>query len=188
MTPRLIIIVGGPGSGKDLAIQGVNDLGAQHARIVPKHTSRARRPDDEDEMVCADDPWFALDRCDVVYENYGTSYGLESAEIWKGIRSGVFQVAVVSNIEALNQLRRHFGSLLVLVYVHSEVTAGAFEEAASNRDEYIERRVKDFDMALEVYLRNFLAFDHVLIWSGDRENLFDQVFRLFRAYEVGLLR
>lgn len=186
-TPRLVVVVGDPGSGKDFVIQAVGDLGAQHAEIVPKHTSRNRRPDDMSEMICADDPEFDLDACDVVYENFDTFYGLETKRIWKGIEEGAFQVAVVSEVGAINTLRSIFGSLLILVYVHSQLTEEEFQQQAEEEDEYVRRRLADFRRAFRVYVRNFAAFDHVLIWSGDRENLSDQIFRLFRAYERELV-
>lgn len=186
-SPRLVNIVGDPGSGKDFVIQAVADLGAQHAVIVPKHTSRKRRPEDKMEMICSDDSTYDLASCDIVYENYSTYYGLKSSEIWKGIRSGAFVVSVVSNVGALNQMKTNFGELMIMVYVHSQSTAEDFEESALEQDDYVRQRVKDFRMAFNLYLDNFLAFDHVLIWSGDKENLFDQIFRLFRAYEIGLL-
>lgn len=186
-SPRFVVIVGGPGSGKDFAIQAMNDLGAQHAQIIPKHTSRSRQEDDQAEMICVDDESYALERCDVVYENYGARYGLVTKEVWEGLRSGVFQVAVVSNVGAINDLRRIFGALLLLVYVHSEVSAEEFRRTSVGTAEYVEERYQKYRMAFDMYLDNFLAFDHVLIWSGDRENLFDQIFRLFRAYNRGLV-
>src|ERR1039458_8100197 len=120
-TPRLIAVVGSPGSGKDILVRAVNDMGSQHAQIVPKHTSRDRRSDDGREMICPGDPGFGLDRCDIVYENYGTKYGVRTSRVWRGLRSGVSQVLVVSNCDALNRLREKFGELLVVVYVHSQV-------------------------------------------------------------------
>ncbi len=182
--PRLINIVGDPGSGKDLVIQAVADLGSQHAVIIPKHTSRARRGEDRGEMICSDDPGYDFNECDLVYENYGTQYGLKTSEIWDGLQRGVFVITVISNVKALNRLKLIFGELLVLTYVHSQSTAEEFLRTAETLDGYVESRVERFRMAFDLYVDNFLAFDHVLIWSDDRENLFDQIFRLFRAYEL----
>ncbi|HEX7242193.1 MAG TPA: hypothetical protein VF263_18045 [Longimicrobiaceae bacterium] len=183
------MVVGTPGSGKDLLIRAVHDLGKQHATIVPKHTSRERRPDDGEELTFQDDPDFDLAGSDLVYENYGSQYGIHFEGIWRGLQQGVFQVAVVSNIDAVNRLRYVFGSLVVLVFVHSEMSADEYGEveAASRDSEYVQARQKDFEMAFRFYLRNYLAFDHVLLSSGAPEDLYDQIFRLFRAYESRLL-
>lgn len=191
---RLVIVVGAPGSGKDWLIRAINDLGTQHAEIVPKHTSRMRWPDDGPEMICPDDLGHNLSGCDIIYENYGDSYGIESDRIWEGLRRGSFQVVVVSNVDAINDLHARFGELVLLVYVHSETDIEEYRdrEKKLKKDleyveyaEYVERRAREYRTAFDIYLRNYLAFEHVLIHSGLKEDLFDQIFRLFRAYERG---
>ena len=70
----------------------------------------------------------------------------------------------VSEIETINLLRAKFGRLVVLLYVHSSV------------------RTENFD-DLKMFSDNFNKFDHVLVYEGKKEDLLDQIFRLFRAYE-----
>ncbi len=190
VTPHLFVIVGTPASGKDLLIRAVNDLGSQHAHVVPKHTSRSRHPDDGNEMVCQGDLGYDLANCDIVYKNYGDSYGITCSDIWKGLEQGISQVVVVvSNISAINELRKIFGEMLSLVYVHSEVDAEAYSHNETNQGkdhDYVKRREENFSSAFDIYLNNFLAFKHVLIHSNDApEEMYDQIFRLFRAYERG---
>ncbi len=187
-TPRLFVIVGTPGSGKDLLIRAVNNFGALHADIVPKHTSRARREDDDKEMICLGEPACDLEGCDIEYENYATKYGIKSDGIWRGLRGGRFQVAVVSDLEAIKELERIFGDLVVLVYVHSNVDARKYQIEEMERGDdvgYVKRRVKEYDRAYRLYLEYFLAFNHVLIYANEGldEDLYDQIFRLFRAYK-----
>ena len=187
-TQRLFVIVGTPGSGKDLLIRAVNDMGAQHAQIVPKHTSRVRRRDDGNEMICPGDPGHDLEGCDVTYENYSEKYGIKSDKIWEGLKKGAFQVVVVSNLDAIKNLQRIFGELMVLIYVHSEMDAKEYQrEEIKHEDDidYVKRRADEYDFAYRLYLENFLAFNHALIYSGLPEDLYDQIFRLFRAYERG---
>lgn len=186
-TPRLFVIVGTPGSGKDLLIRAVNDLGTLHADILPKHTSRARRADDGDEMICPRDPGYDLEGCDIRYDNYGDEYGIKSNEIWKGLRGNRFQVAVVSDIEAIRELHRIFRELMVLIYVHSDRSVEEYrcEAVKHGGTNYVERRAAEYEQAHKLYLEYFLAFNHVLIYAGLEEDLYDQIFRLFRAYERG---
>jgi hypothetical protein len=189
VTPRVFVIVGGPGSGKDDLIQAVRDLGTRHAAIVPKHTSRRRRHGDEDEMICSDDANFALDACDVRYDNYGDAYGISSQAIWDGLSAGISQALVVSSITGINALRERFGELLVLVYVHSELTQDQYVAIqlpeGDAHDLYSARRAAAYRDAFRLYVENILAFDHVLLASTMKEDLYDQLFRLFRAYETG---
>jgi len=187
-TPRLFVIVGAPGSGKDLLIRAVNQLGTLHAGIVPKHTSRARRGDDSEEMICPGHSNHDLDGCDIRYKNYGDEYGIKSAEIWEGLRKGNSQVAVVSNLDAIKELQQIFGEFMVLVYVHSKMDAEEYQREAvkyGGDAGYVKRRVAEYQHAFYFYLRHFLAFNHVLIYAGLDEDLYDQIFRLFRAYERG---
>jgi len=184
---RLVVVVGAPGSGKDLLIRAVNDLGIMHAQIVPKHTLRDRRLDDGNEMICHSDPKFNLEACDIIYDIYGDRYGIESTNVWDGLKNGVFQVIVVGDISAINKLREIFSELMLLVYVHSEMSADEYQrnEAAFGDADYVKRRAEDYRKAFDVFLKNYLAFDHVLIYGGAPEDLFDQIFRLFRAFERG---
>lgn len=188
-TPRLFVIVGTPGSGKDILIRAVNVLGNRHADIVRKHTTRARRGDDGEEMICPGDPDYKFQACDIKYKNYGDQYGIESEKIWEGFRHSRFQVAVVSDLDAIKALQQIFGQLMVLIYVHSEKSIDAYrKDAAKHGDiDYVERRVQEYAQARQLYLDNFLAFNHVLISAGLDEDLYDQIFRLFRAYERGEL-
>lgn len=204
-TPKLFIVVGNPASGKDQLIRAVNTLGKLHADIVPKHTDRPQRIDDGNEMICkytfdingnlVRNPNYNMERCNIHYENYKTKYGVDTDNIWEGLSKGVHQVLVVSNIKALNQLKEIFGNLAVIIYIYSEVTKEEylqqekrnFKNKTSNNklsiDKYLKEREKNFDMAYKLYEENFMLFDHVFIFTDREEDLYDQIFRLFRYYE-----
>ena len=190
LNPYLVVVVGAPGSGKDLLIRAVNDLGTQHAQIVPKHTSRQRRQDDGNEMICPGDKNYNIEACDIIYENYGDRYGFECSTIWQGLKRGIFQVIVVSDINTINKLKEKFRDIMISVYVHSETNADEYErtEVAFGEDtNYVKQRSKNYRQAFDIFLKNYLAFDHVFIYTGNPEDLFDQIFRLFRAYERGYI-
>ncbi|MDR0868775.1 MAG: hypothetical protein LBP75_09955 [Planctomycetota bacterium] len=202
-TPKLFVIVGSPASGKDELVAAVNIIGTLHAEIVRKHTSRSWKPDDADEMICAqimdaetnqmkDNPEYDLANCDIKYNNYGSTYGIDTAKIWEKLRNGIFQVVVISNKTALNKIKQKFGKLAVFIYVYSTVTKEEWikrekQKNRKNHDNYILPRAKNFDMAWNLYENNFLLFDHVLIYAERQEDLFDQIFRLFKAYENRLI-
>lgn len=187
---RLVVVVGGPGSGKDVLVQGVHDLGGRYAQVVPKHTSRHRRLDDGAEVICCDDESYDLEGCDLVYELHDNRYGLKIDGIWEGLRRGLSQVVVMSEAGAINRLRREFGEMVLLLYIHSNVKPDEFEREVSGFGDrrFVEQRKRDYALAFELFMSNFGAFRHVLIYSEAREDLYDQIFRLFRAYDLGLLR
>lgn len=175
---NIFVIVGGGNSGKDELIRAVQDLGGLHAQMIPKYTSRARQEDDEKEIKCnyifhkTDNQKYVVisqednsrHECDIVYYKNNNYYGIDTHQIWNGLRKQKFQVIVVSEVEAINHLIEKFGSLVVLIYVH-----GMDEE--------------DTLPEFQLFLENFNEFDHVLIAESRKEDLYDQLFRLFRAYE-----
>lgn len=185
-TARLFVIVGNTPyinipNGKDLIIQAVDSMGALHASIIPKYTSRSLKSDDGNEMIC--DCKFEKiengyrivtpdgDVCygDIVYERNGNTYGFSSQNIWNGLKRGKFQVVVISDAMTINELRKKFGGLVVLVYVHS----------------HNYQKPNIIDAEFKLFSQNFDLFDHVLIYENKAEELYDQLFRLFRAYENG---
>ncbi|MBL4941862.1 MAG: hypothetical protein JKY81_09385 [Colwellia sp.] len=183
---RIFLIVGVPGSGKDVLIQAVNDMGVLHARIVPKHTSRERQSDDGNEMICSDDNDYDLAGCDITYENYENKYGIKSFDIWNNINDEVAQVIVVSNIRAINKLLAMFGSVIKIVFIHSSLNVEEYHKeqiVLGNSTEYIENRISQYDKAINMFLKNYNYFDHVLIFESSQEDLFDQIFRLLNYYE-----
>ncbi len=210
-SPKLFLIVGNPASGKDELIEAVHVIGALHGEIVPKHTDRSWRIGDDDEMICPDmpdpinsentiiNPNHDLKNCDITYINYGTTYGIKTSVIWDKLRQGITQVLVVSNKSALNKLKETFDDLAVIVYVYAQITSLEYREIEEkkqldkkNKDpnyiidyDYINQRVNDFDLAWKLYEDNFMLFNHVFIFADKKEDLFDQIFRLFRAYERG---
>lgn len=175
---NIFVIVGSKDSGKDEIIRAVHDFGGLHAQVIPKFTSRTRHVDDGKEIRCNyifekdnTDSYQVISQeedkqvsCDIVYFKNNNYYGIDTRQIWAGLRNQKFQVIAVSEVEAINKLRRKFGNLVVLIYVH-----GADEEISSEE--------------FRLFIENFNEFKHVLIAESRKEDLYDQLFRLFRAYE-----
>ena len=188
-TARLFIIAGNTPNeqitnGKDLIIQAVDTMGGLHATIIPKYTSRLSKEDDGNEMICScvfkknKNGTYSISlpsgkkvSGDIVYERNGHSYGFASKEIWSGLKKGMFQVVVINDAETINKLRDTFGGLVVLIYVHSH-----------NKE-----KKKDTDIEFKLFSENFELFNHVLIYEDKNEDLYDQIFRLFKAYEKGFI-
>lgn len=175
---NIFVIVGSNNSGKDEIIKAVYELGGLHAQIVPKYTSRSRQASDGREIRCN---YLFLEKgegrfvvtsqesdtdveCDIVYKKNNNYYGIDTKQIWRGLRKHRFQVLVASELEAINSLRRIFGKLVVLVYIHSQ---------------------SEMEITPEFlfFINNFEAFDNVLIYESRKEDLYDQLFCIFRAYE-----
>ena len=176
LASRLFIIAGNASSGKDKIISAVMTLGSLHAQVVKKYTTRQATNEDGAEIICKYDIEGELNtsfdegfkKCDICYDRNNNTYGIISSDIWEAMKSGLFQVISVSEAETINQLKNKFGSSVVLIYVHSNSETPPEE--------------------LTLFVDNFDKFDHVLIYEDKYEDLYDQLFRLFRAYEKGLLK
>ena len=174
---RLFIIAGNASSGKDNVISATRELAILHASVVTKYTTRSETAEDGEEIICKYlqngeiNPKFVEKNveknCDICYERNGNKYYIDSSEIWQGMKEGLFQVVSVTEAEAINQLKKRFGNGVVLIYVHSDSSTTPSE--------------------LDLFVDNFDKFNHVLIYEDKYEDLYDQLFRLFRAYEKGLL-
>jgi len=176
LASRLFIIAGNASAGKDKIISAVRELGSTHAQIVTKYTTRQETEEDGSEIVCktrkdgTPNPAFSdkFDVCDISYDRNGNTYRVNSTDIWEAMKDGLFQVVSVTEADPINQLKTKFGSSVVLIYVHSDSITPPIE--------------------LSLFVNNFDKFDHVLIYEDNYEDLYDQLFRLFRAYEKGFIR
>lgn len=183
---RLFVLVGDDSSGKDMCIEAINKLGKLHAQTVKKFTTRNEKPNEFDNMVFKNiidkekssennivykqNPQFTLDNCDITYARKGNIYGINTSEIWDGLKQGLFQIVSITNVEAIEKLKRVFGGFMVLIFINSP-------ESKSENNE-----------AFNIFLNNYIKFKHVLIFDGKLENLYDQIFRLFKAYENKLIK
>jgi guanylate kinase len=175
LASRLFIIAGNASSGKDKIISAVRELGSIHAQIVTKYTTRQETDEDGSEIVCKlrkdgelnPDFHEKFVKCDISYDRNSNTYRIDSSDIWDAMKSGLFQVVSVTEAEPINQLKTKFGSAVILIYVHSD------SEMPPNE--------------LSLFVNNFDKFDHVLIYENSYEDLYDQLFRLFRAYEKGFI-
>ncbi len=61
-------------------------------------------------------------------------------------------------------MKKNFGSLVKLIYIYGKNDESDLPE-------------------FKMFIENFDVFDHVLIYESRKEDLYDQLFRLFRAYE-----
>ena len=178
LASKLFVIAGNASSGKDNIISATRELGSFHAQVVRKYTTRRATEEDGSEIVCRltakgksnvqFDEKEVEKNCDIWYERNGNRYYIDSKEIWDGMKSGLFQVISVTDAKTINQLKKKFGNAVVLIYVHSDSETTPVE--------------------LDLFVNNFDKFNHVLIYEDKYEDLYDQLFRLFRAYEKGLLK
>lgn len=183
---KIYLFTGNPGSGKDDALETIRVQGILHSIIVPKHTTRARKEDDGEEMICPEDNGFNMEECDIQYTNYGSTYGINTEDITQRLKDGISSSIVVSNKGAIEELERKFPEEVVKIYIQGlSKEEYILQQKDYLEEEYVRNRIEEYEMADELYYDQWLDFDHVIINNGDLVDLKVQIDTIQRYYEEG---
>lgn len=183
---KIYVFTGNPGSGKDEALETIRVQGILHSIILPKHTTRNRNIDDGEEMICPEDKGYDMESCDIQYNNYGTTYGINTKELQERLEDGISSSIVVSNPEALEELRRKFPEEIVNIYMQGLSKEEYIIKEKKRLDEpYVKKRIDEYDKADQLYYKDWMNFQHVIIDNGDLADLKIQIDTIQRYYETG---
>lgn len=184
--PKVYVFSGNPGSGKDEALETIRIQGILHSIILPKHTTRHREKVDGEEMICPEDEGFDIESCDLQYNNFGTIYGINTEEIRERLKDGISSSIVVSNKEALDELKRKFPDTIVNIYIQGlSKEEYMIQQKEHLEEDYVKKRVQEYEKADELYYNQWLDFNHVIINNGDLSDLKRQIDSIQRYYEGG---
>lgn len=184
--PKLYVFIGNPGSGKNEAIKIIRTQNILHSIIMPKHTTRARKESDGEEMICFGEELFDMDSCSLTYDNFGNIYGIDIQELHQRIEDGISSSLVVSNAEAIKKLKEEFPNELVTIYIHGlSKEEYMLQQKDHLEDEYVKNHLMDYNQADEFYHNHCLEFNHVVIYNGDLTDLKLQIDNIMRYYEEG---
>lgn len=184
--PKVYIFSGNPGSGKDEALETIRIQGILHSIILPKHTTRHRQESDGEEMICFEDEGFDMQSCDLQYNNFGETYGINTNEIKERLKDGISSSIVVSNKKALEQLKRKFPEEIVNIYIQGlSKEEYMIQQKTHLEEDYVKKRIEEYEKADELYYNQWLDFNHVIINNGDLSDLKRQIDSIQRYYEGG---
>ncbi len=184
--PKIYVFSGNPGSGKDEALEIIRIQGILHSIILPKHTTRHREKNDGEEMICPDDEEFNIESCDLRYNNFGETYGINTEEIEERLKDGISSSIVVSNKDALDELKRKFPEAIVNVYIQGlSKEEYIIQQKEHLEEDYVKKRICEYEKADELYYNHWLDFNHVIINNGDLSDLKRQIDSIQRYYEGG---
>lgn len=137
----------------------------------------------------------------IMYENNQTLYAFKVCRIQKELNKKVsihlekmkkankHCVLVASLIDIFALCKEWFGDDIVTVFAYSEISSEEFEK--NSKAGTVTRKLINFEQEIEKYSRYIAYFDHVTIYAesemakkngGKKEELIDQIFRLFRYY------
>lgn len=181
--PVIFLIAAASGSGKGTLMKAMYGFGRRLITVVEKATTREIRPHDGNEIYHVDeiDP----DKFDIVYEFHGTEYGIETKRMWQNLSESRSQI-LITNMQQFDNFREKFGPLVVCVYLHATLTKEQrFElEVKKHGEEKAKLRAEKADRIHQDYIDNIAEFQHVLLNTMEKEDFWDQMFRLMRFYRV----
>jgi len=111
---KLFVLSGASGSGKSSLLSKIVEENL--CEQTPKYSSRERRSSGFDDVIHIkiDD---LKKKCDVIYERYGTYYGINTEEIKKGLQQNN-QILIISDIKAIETLKKHLGNDVLIIFIY----------------------------------------------------------------------
>lgn len=133
----------------------------------------------------------------VMYENNKTLYAFQVSDlIYKNalqyeqmLKQNKHCVLVASLIDIFKICKPYFKDNIVTVFSYSEISSEEFAKKSTAGT--VERKIENFENEIKKYSEYIADFDHVTIYAeseldkrngGRKEELIDQIFRLFRYY------
>lgn len=135
----------------------------------------------------------------VMYENNKTLYGFKICDLpdkvnihyKEMLRQNKHCVLVASLIDIFNICKPFFDDNIITVFSYSEISSEEFQK--NTKAGTVDLKVENFEKEIKKYSEYIAGFDHVAIYAesefdkrngGRTEELIDQIFRLFRFYNV----
>jgi guanylate kinase len=181
--PVVFLIAAASGAGKRTLMSAMYTLGRRSINVIRKATTRAMHPDDGDEIYQVTDDELAT--LDIRYRFHETDYGIDTAPIWDSLADGRPQI-LITNIQQFARFRAIFGDLVVCVYLHATRTRKQLYESQLRRHKdprKAKMKVREISRIHEDYIRNIPDFHHVLLNTIQREDFWEQMFRLIQHYK-----
>jgi guanylate kinase len=192
----LFVVAAASGAGKGLLMETTaRIIGPSRVGIVTKYAKRDAKPSDRrDGMQAIGKAGVFPAEVDLEWTfhdsggNAGTAYGISTAEVWGHLNAGR-SAMVISNMKVFDEFEKHFGDRVVFIYLHatrSEEEIRAYQLQQNHGDpEEAERRIQEIRVVHDDYMDNIARFEHVLLNTAYKEDLFDQMIGLVNFYEAG---
>jgi len=131
---KLFVLTGASGIGKSTLMFKLSKTGM--CEIAPKYSERLKRKG-LDDIIYVDSVYDKELSCDIVYELYGTKYGVNTKEIKEKLQNNN-QVIIISDIESIKKLRNIFRKRIITIYISiSNIHMKSFIESYIQREELL---------------------------------------------------
>lgn len=196
----LFLLCAPPSSGKRTLSEALRLMGARVVSNVIKTTDRAPRENDGDE-ISAIGKW--IDRgderpseergiindkvFDLTYLWNENRYALQSSSIWEDLSRRRAQL-LVTNMQAIPRYRRLFGPTIAPMYLYTTRTEAEIRDYLRTEKrlgpDQVSQRLKKIEKVYRDYVKNIGDFHHVLLNTGDPDDLIDQMFNILSLYSL----
>jgi guanylate kinase len=208
--PPIFIVAAASGAGKGTLMEMLHFIGQDRVRITSKLAKRVSTPEDRRDGMIAlargqmqSEPewpeWWTPTMID--YGRRGefppeydiqwrflerpAPYAVSTQEIQRNLEAGIPQI-FVSNMDQFTTFRKLWSNNVVFIYLHRLVSEQENREFQKhkwkNSPAVAEARITEKQDVHRAYIRNIAEFDHVLLNTGFKEDLYDQMFRLLECY------
>ncbi len=192
--PVIYIVSAASGSGKGLLMESIREvIGEKQIHITTKEAKREPKKNDRRDGMKAigisgefsedfNIKWF-FHKDD---NHKGTEYAVSEQEIKSCIENKKPQI-FISNIGQIEIFKELFGKNVVFLYLHATRSDEdnknfQYEKWKDNPSE-AERRIKEVEKVHKDYVNNISKFDHVLLNTAFKEDLYEQMFTLIDYYK-----
>jgi guanylate kinase len=179
-TSRVFVIAGASFSGKDQLVNAMIQLDPDKVSLYQKASTRPKKADDKGELKHVKT---ISKKHNIIYSNNGYEYAICSQDIWGCLSKEKVALIVLSDLEAIKQIKDEFSSICSVVYLHANVEPEALDKAQKelSNKEY-QKRIDSTEKLLNDYIHNINLFDHVLLNTSESEDLYDQAFNILDYY------
>ena len=181
--PIIFLIAAASGTGKRTLMHAMWTFGKRSIQVIRKATTRRMHKDDGPEIYRVSET--ALGGMDIRYEFHHTSYGIDTQPIWEGIAAGRPQI-LITNMQQFDRFRSEFGDIVVCLYLHATRTRAELFKSQLHRHRSSAKataKVHEIAQIHEGYIQNISSFRHVLLNTIQREDFWEQMFRLILYYK-----
>lgn len=181
--PVIFMIAAASGAGKRTLIQAMYSLGKRSIKVIQKATDRPAQDDDGREII----PDVKIDKkiYDINYIFNSNTYGINSIDIWQNVALGQPQI-VITNMDEFTQFTNIFGNAAVGVYLHATRTQEEILDLQTKKLKSKEKalaKVAKMEEIHQGYIKNIHLFKHVLLNTIEKEDLWEQMFRMIKFYQ-----
>lgn len=137
--------------------------------MIKKYTTREERQSDDDVICVAEIPR----KCDLVYEQYGVRYGMETKGLYRLLEDGCTPIVVINDIRAVEDIKSVLGSLVYSIFMYrkpalyDEFYKEEKERYPDKVNEDIEKnartRYEKAQAIYRIYIENIDLFDKVIL-------------------------